>query len=359
MKQLKYFFFLPASLVLIAISCTKSTSTTTDQSGNWVKRADFGGVPRSEGISFVIGDTAYIGTGYDGTYRYNDLWAFLPDQNSGNGSWSQRQSIPAPASANGVLGRSSAVGFTVSGKGYVTTGTDSYTRFKDTWEYNPITNTWAQKADFPEGLDPNGKPNGRINAVAFGIDTKGYVTTGFNGAATNDMYIFDPAANTWTQGPSLGGDKRSEATAFVYNGQGYLLTGIKNGLMVNDFWKFDPKTTTWTKLRNINNISSETYDDDYSDIVRQNAVSFVINNGTTPKAYLATGKNGSYSAKVWEYDFAADTWARKSNYERAFREGAVAFAVKGRGYIATGTSGSYYLDDCDEFKPTETLDTND
>ncbi|MFY7653311.1 MAG: Kelch repeat-containing protein [Chitinophagaceae bacterium] len=359
MKHLKYFFFLPASVILIAVSCTKSTTTTTtDQSGNWVKRADFGGVGRTEGISFVIGDTAYVGTGFDGFFRYNDLWAFTPDLNSGRGSWSQRSSIPAPAGTNGVMGRNSAVAFTINNRGYVTTGTNGFTRFADTWEFNPATNSWTQKADFPEGLDPNGRPNGRFDAVAFAIGNRGYVTTGFNGSANNDLYIYDAATDKWTQGPSLGGEKRSAAVAFVFNGEGYVVTGIKNGQNVNDFWKYNP-STGWSQLRNINNASSEGFDDDYTDIVRNNAVAFTITNGTTTKAYITTGKNGTYTSKTWEYNFTNDTWVRKSNYERSAREGAVAFTVKGRGYVANGTSGTFYLDDCDELKPDETLNSND
>ena len=69
MKRLKYYFFLPASIVLILISCAKTTSPSTDTSGNWLKRSEFDGNARTEAASFVIGDTAYIGTGYDGTNR--------------------------------------------------------------------------------------------------------------------------------------------------------------------------------------------------------------------------------------------------------------------------------------------------
>ncbi|MFX9089370.1 hypothetical protein ABTN55_19590, partial [Acinetobacter baumannii] len=92
---------------------------------------------------------------------------------------------------------------------------------------------------------------------------------------------------------------------------------------------------------------SDSYDDDYTDIVRYNAIAFVINNASVPKGYLTCGQNGGYTKKTWEYDFATDLWTRKTTYERAEREGGVGFAVKGRGFAGMGRNSSYFLDDLD------------
>jgi N-acetylneuraminic acid mutarotase len=290
-------------------------------------------------VAFTIGDTSYLGTGFDGTNRYTDFWAYDPVKNY----WIQKAQFPGVA-------RNSAVGFTVGTKGYIATGYDGLNRLNDTWEYSQASNTWTQKANFGGSA--------RYDAVAFGINSKGYVTTGFDGGYTKDMWEFDPAAGTngtWTQRVSLGGSKRSGAVAFVYNNKGYVVTGINNGQTVSDFWVFDPSTTSWTQLRDIANISTDTYDDDYTDIVRSQAVAFII--GT--KAYLAVGENGTSVKKTWEYDFASDLWARKTTYERAERSGAVAFTVKGRGFVACGKNSTYYLDDIDEFLPDQTYNAND
>ncbi|HVZ26003.1 MAG TPA: kelch repeat-containing protein [Sediminibacterium sp.] len=343
MNRLKYYFFLPASIVLILISCSKgSTTNAADTSGNWVKRSEFDGNARTEAVSFTIGDTAYLGTGFDGTNRYNDFWAYDPEKNY----WIQKAQFPG-------IARNSAVGFSVGTKGYIATGYDGLNKLNDTWEYNQATNSWTQKANFA------GTP--RYDAVAFGINSKGYLTTGFDGGYTKDMWEFDPAAGsngTWTQKVSLGGSKRSGAVAFVYNNKGYVVTGFNNGQAVSDFWVFDPSASggSWTQLRDITNSNTtETYDDDYTDIVRTQAVAFII--GT--KAYLAVGENGTPVVKTWEYDFASDTWARKTTYERADRSGAVGFTVKGRGFVACGKNSTYYLDDIDEFHPDETENSLD
>jgi len=342
MKRFKYFFLLPLSIVLIVISCTPAADTpvTTDTGGNWVKRSEFEGNARTEAIAFTIGDTSYIGTGYDGSVRYVDFWAYDPVRNF----WLQRAQFPGAA-------RNSAVGFSVGTKGYVATGYDGINRLKDNWEYNPATNTWARREDFGGSA--------RYDAVAFGIGTKGYISTGFDGGNTKDLWEFDPAAGangTWSQKVSMGGSKRSAAIAFVNNNKAYIVTGISNGNTLTDFWMYDPANpSSWTQLRDIANISTEAYDNDYTDIQRHNAVAFVIGS----KGYLAVGENGSYTKKTWEYDFASDLWVRKTPYERTERTGAVGFAVKGRGYVACGRNSTFYFDDIDELKPADNFNSVD
>ena len=349
MKHLKNLFFLSLSIVLITISCSKSTVDNSQTSGNWVKRSEFDGVARAEAVSFVIGDTAYIGTGYDGTNRLNDFWAYDAAKNF----WMQKAQFPGTA-------RNSAVGFSVGTNGYIATGYDGYNRLQDNWEYNQTTNSWVRKADLPD--IPNSSVPGtgaRYDAVAFAIGNSGYVCSGYNGNYLKDLWQFTPSTNTWVQQVSFSGSKRSGAVAFVYNNKAYVVTGTNNGTEVNDFWVYDPATLAWSQLRNITNTSSDSYDDDYSDIIRDNAVAFVINSNSVAKAYLATGQSGAYTAKTWEYDFATDTWARKTPYERSTRSGAISFAVKGRGFVGTGKNSTYQFDDFDEFLPDQTYDVND
>jgi N-acetylneuraminic acid mutarotase len=108
-------------------------------------------------------------------------------------------------------------------------------------------------------------------------------------------------------------------------------------------------------LRDISNTSSDSYDDAYADIARNNGVGFVIGS----KGYVAVGENGSYNKKTWEYDFGTDEWTQKTSYERSERSGAVAFTVKGRGFVACGRNSTYYFDDIDELQPDATYNSND
>lgn len=350
MKQLKYFFFLPASIVLLAISCSKSTEST-DLVGNWITRSQLNGDARYEATSFVIGDTAYITTGYNGTDRYRDVWAYRADNNT----WTLKATFAGVA-------RNSAVGFTVSGKGYITTGYDGTKRLKDTWQYDPATNSWTSKAPFPEPANAGtGNSDGRYDATAFTLTAngvaRGYVTCGFTGGTQKDMYSYNPVTDTWREEVATPGAKRSGAVAFVYNNKAYLVTGSSSGSNVNDFYVFDPNnaTTPWTELNKITNISTDSFDDDYTDIARTNAVAFVIGD----KGYLATGEIGGYTSKVWTYDFASDRWTRKHDFERSARSGALAFTIKGRGFVTTGRASGLPFDDIEELQPDATYNSND
>ena len=115
MKHLKNLIIIATSFILIGVACTSSTDPgTTTLIGNWLKRSAFDGNGRAGAVSFVIGDTAYVGTGFDGSIRYSDFWAYNPT----NDAWSQRAIMPTAA-----IKRNSAAAFTAAGKGYVTTVT--------------------------------------------------------------------------------------------------------------------------------------------------------------------------------------------------------------------------------------------
>lgn len=323
------------SIITFEISC-KGSSASTTLTGNWVTESDLDGVARSEAVSFVINDTAYIGTGYDGNIRLNDLWQYDAVKNY----WTQKADLPGTP-------RSSAIAFTAAGKGYVGTGFDGVNKLKDMWQYDPLTDTWTQKNDFAGSA--------RYDAVAFGILDKGYVSTGFDGNYLKDFWQYDPVTDSWTLIPGLGGSKRMAAVAFVHDNKGYIVTGTNNGTPVNDFWSFDPSTGDWTELRQIANISADSYDDTYTDIIRSNAVGFIIGD----KAYITTGENGSLLSTTWEYDFATDLWTSKQAFEGAARTGAVAFSVSIGGYVTTGRSSTFPFDDLRVFHPTEAYNAND
>ena len=71
----------------------------------------------------------------------------------------------------------------------------------DFWEYDPVKNSWTQKADFP-GV-------ARSQAVGFGTDTKGYIGTGWEGKyRLKDFYEYNPASNIWTRKADFGGSAR-------------------------------------------------------------------------------------------------------------------------------------------------------
>lgn len=239
--------------------------------------------------------------------------------------------------------RSSAVAFSSTSKGYVGTGYDGLNKLKDFWQYNPNTNTWVQIEDFPG--------TARYAAIAFGIDQKGYVGTGYDGNELKDFYKYDESTNTWSQIISLGGSKRRDAGVFVINNIAYVGFGSNNGSLVSDFWAFDPTNETWTR-------KEDTSDDEDDDEGSQNCTStaaFAING----KGYIATGSISGVSNTTWEYNPLTDFWTQKNNFEGTARESACAFSINNRGFVVSGNSGSLYFDDIWELKPNEELNEND
>ncbi len=259
------------SIILVPFlftSCSEDDSTV-DLVGNWIEKSSFDGPARSSAVSFVIGSYAYIATGYTGDAYLNDLWVY----NSDGDYWEQK------ADFIGVK-RSSASGFELNGKGYIGLGYDGTNRLKDFYEYDPTTNTWSQKADFAGSA--------RYGAVGFQVAGKAYFGTGYDGNYLKDFYQYNSSTDTWILSSGFGGNKRRNATVFVIDDKAYFGTGIGNNVLQYDFWEFNGTTEVWTKKRDINKGDSDEYNEDYA-LVRSNASSFVMNN----LGYLVSGDNST------------------------------------------------------------------
>jgi N-acetylneuraminic acid mutarotase len=326
---------LVAVLSLTLMGCPKST-ISPEAEGNWVYSGEFSGLPRSNAVAFVINNTAYIGTGYNNhaeKTRLNDFWKYTVDS-----GWEQVADFPGVA-------RSNAVAFAIDNYGYVGTGTDGVNMFNDFYAYNANTNQWNAKANFI------GTP--RYDAVGFSVQGKGYIATGFNNYWLNDNYVYDPSNDTWQTTISYEGDKRRSAVAFVHDDKAYIVTGTNSAGLVKDCWMFDPsQSKQWTRLKNIDN----TVNTNYTDIARENAVVFVLND----KAYLTTGDvSPAFNLKTWMYDFSNDTWTRRTSYERPGRYNALTFTINGRSFVCCGNNGNEALDDFDEYQPDKQYNPND
>jgi N-acetylneuraminic acid mutarotase len=318
---------------LFFIGCSNDDEDD-DLIGNWIKKSAFDGPARSSSISFVIGDYAYVTTGYTGDVYLKDLWAY----NSNGDYWEQK------ADFTGV-GRSSASSFTLNEKGYIGLGYDGTNKLKDFYQYDPSANNWTQKTDF--------SGTARYGALGFQAAGKAYFGTGYDGNYLKDFYQYNDLTDTWTLVNGFSGNKRRNATAFVINDKVYLGTGINNGVYQADFWEFDPSTDAWTRKRDISKNTDDdyTYNDEYA-IVRANASSFTMSG----LGYVVGGENVQ---TIWEYNPSTDLWTQRTPMEGAARTDAVGFAINNRGFYMLGRVGSTYFDDAWEFKPLEEQNDDD
>src|SRR5579871_4385223 len=154
--------FVSILLLSAFVACTRTNIPNT-QEGNYVSAAPIGAYPRGWASSFVIGDTVYVGLGYNQTIsqpgRLTDWWCF-----NVNTGWKPIASFPGAP-------RSNAAAFSIGRYGYVGLGWDGANVFGDFYRYDVDSDKWERKADYPGGA--------RYDAVGFSINGRGYMGTGF------------------------------------------------------------------------------------------------------------------------------------------------------------------------------------
>lgn len=253
----------------------------------WMKTASnpFNNDPvykRTNTSVFSIGDTIYVIFGEQHNPNTNALRSFWK-YSIGSDSW---QNVSIPISQNIFNARSGAAGFVLNGKIYVGSGvlytSTAYIYKNDFWEYNPETGNWRQVKSLP--LKTSNAP------VA-----------------------------------ALG---RSDALGFASASFGYVGCGEYLGLTLNDFWKFTPPESVQDSGK------WELVENQFPGLARINAVSFVIGN----KAYVGTGWNLAERNlnDFYAFDFATETWSKKTAFQGGKRQQMMAFALDGYGYAGTG-----------------------
>ena len=292
------------------------------QERQWFSEADitglnFPGDARNNAVSFVIGDTAYVGTGDKGSTTLTDFWKYVPETNT----WSQITDFPG-------IKRTGAVAFTLNGKGYVGLGKsgsgDNADRYKDFYRYDPTTKQWEVVTAFGG--------TARNNAVAFTIDGAAYVGTGEDAHRqyTDDLWKYDPNLNSWSLVGNLPLYPRSEAIAFSINGLGYIGCGLRSGFnFANNMYEFNPTDDTFRKVNN--------FPTPYS---RTNGVAFVLDG----KSYIGLGfekkdfviydpTSDDIELTSMGMDEVEDQFGQSTESDRW---GAVAFVIKGKAFVGLG-----------------------
>lgn len=316
-------------LFLIVLPCLGLSQTEN----YWTKKSDFAGLKRERAVAFSIGDFGYVGTGLDtAEIVHNDLWKYDPTLDS----WTQMANLPGSVRRN-------AVGFSVGNMGYIGTGIDSAeaqipgaTVLNDFWQYNPSSNSWVQKADFP-GFGNSGV----YFATGFGIDSKGYICGGKNGpnSYSDELWEYKPATDQWAQLGDFPGGIRYQLSSFTIGYKAYVGLGTDQDLFNNDFWEFSTATNSWSQIENLP--SSE----------RSASMTFTIGQ----RGYVCMGNNGGLLDDLWEYNPSDDDWTPRANYGGSERKGGIAFSINGKGYVGIGKGYSGKKSSFYEYTPPSFL----
>lgn len=251
-------------------------------------------------VAFSLGSMGYVGagTGQEGggnLYGLQNLLQYNPQTDT----WSSKADLPETLT--------DAVGFSIGGRGYIGVGRTDTVRFNEFgqletyfypsrsfYEYNPESNCWVKKADFP-GVR-------RVGAVAFTIGKKAYVGTGAayprvlpfeQPSYLKDFWEYDPATDRWTRMADFSGNGRYDAVGFSIGNKGYIGTGVSfaegnsGGKYQKDFWEYEPLSNSWKQI------------DDFPGGERLKMIHF----SAATKGYVIGGQGASGdTADFWEYD---------------------------------------------------------
>lgn len=287
---------------------------------NWAQKAGLPGKVRQHCIGFSIGSKGYVGTGWTASSNYNgvtDFWEFDPINNT----WTRKADLP--------LGLAYASGFSIGDKGYIGLGYKTGGNSNQFWQYDPINNTWIRKADFP-GLF-------RTDQVGFSLNNEGYMGLGYhviysNGANQtifdNDIWAYDPNTDTWAQKPDYPGVNRYSRLGIGYKGKAYIGTGeqVQNQVTTNEFWEFDPVANVWNKKKDF-------FDDSRSGaaaFVLGDHLHVGFGQGRFADASLSTSSGVGLMEDLWKYDVANDSWSEKRALQ--YDVARCSFKIADKGY---------------------------
>lgn len=277
----------------------------------WTVKATMPSPPKADGSAAVYNGKLYVFGGYDQTG--GDPRAETYEYDPSTNTWTQKANMPTP--------RWGPIAVEFNGKIYVFSGTAP-----DVNEvYDPILNTWQTKGSLPSGF------NQGLMAVRYGDRIHLFYHT--------LHYEYDPASDTYVAKTPMPTPRRWSTVAVVGDNI-YVIGGYHNSYgAVDQNEVYDPATDTWTTKTPLP-VSK------YG-ITRENPV---ING----KIYVTHGLNAGFHTDNYVYDPSTDSWEQKSsaNYPR---DGVECGVIDNKLYVVGGRAdyaGPYGVNYNEEYDPS-------
>jgi MYXO-CTERM domain-containing protein len=230
--------------------------------GEWTNRTTTDARPAARSGAAMVFDSQrnkviLFGGRAGSGYNYQDTWEWDPT----SGIWTDvtaSGSRPSARSQHAMVYQKSTGTILLYGGGRSDStssdGSGISVSFGDTWEWDPVARTWAQRqpTDSPPGRYDLGLvwDSSRNKAVLFGGMQKD--AAGVDGNPTQDTWEWDPATGTWTERTSQGtkpSPRYAHAMAFAGGINKAIVFGgwdIGTGGSLNDLWEWDPASGSWT-----------------------------------------------------------------------------------------------------------------
>lgn len=198
-------------LLVAAIGCGDNSEPAKrcEMGAPWDTAPDLLFGPAQETVGAAVDGKIYIMGGFQSGALGNVVQVF----DTKTCEWSQGPDLPTDihhANAAVVDGTIYIVGAMRDG--------GAYTAIGDTWSWHPATETaWTVRTPMPVGTQ-------RGSSAVGVIDGKIWVAGGLRNGSRNDVSFYDPAADTWTDGPPLL-QLRDHACGGVIGGKLYVAGG--------------------------------------------------------------------------------------------------------------------------------------
>lgn len=277
---------------------------------SWQQLPDFPSTERDDGVSFVIGNKAYCGTGLKtGWLPCRDFYVL----DMSNDSWDTLAAMPSGMECQ------YACAFSNNIYGYVLGGVNSSGNvLNDLWQYDPILNNWTQKASKPGTL--------LAASSAFVIGDTAYVVGGNNNLGvdgSSEVWAYSMQGDSWTQKNGTSFSGRWRASSCSLNGKGYMLFGKdENNVFCRELLEYEPQNDTWQQISG------------FPGIGRNYAAMTSIGN----ELFVFGGidsLNNCYG-DMWAYSLSNNQWSQRSFIPSFGRKGGSGFSSGLAFYYTTG-----------------------
>lgn len=195
----------------------------------WVQKADLPANIRWGAFGFSVAGKGYVGAGTTGSDYFEDLWEYDPMADT----WTQKANYPdGPHFAFGGSFVLNNVAYVAGGR---SSGGSSAVSSEKLWAYDPGLDQWTQRANMP---------GPRLNAASFALSGRGFIVGGTTniagGTPQNTTLEYDPIANTWTNRAAFAGGTRTNVGGVAINGKAYVGTGLVSPTAFDDWYEYTP-----------------------------------------------------------------------------------------------------------------------